>query len=98
YTAAMCWAACDRLARIAARLGLGDRQRYWNDHAAAIRERVLAESWSEELGCFTDTFGGRHLDASLLLLEEIGFIEADDPRFVATVEAIGRELRRGDGL
>src|SRR5690606_1655619 len=36
--------------------------------------------------------------ASLLLLEDIGFLPADDPRFVATVEAIGRDLRRGDGL
>jgi GH15 family glucan-1,4-alpha-glucosidase len=63
-----------------------------------IRERILAESWNGQLGHFTDTFGGENLDASLLLLEEIGFIEAQDPRFVATVEAIGRELRRGDGL
>src|SRR5690606_38634120 len=98
YTAAMCWAACDRLARIAERLELPDRHAYWCAKASAIRERVLVEAWSEELGHFTDTFGGRHLDASLLLLEDIGVLEADDPRFVATVGAIGRELRRGDGL
>ncbi|NLG60156.1 MAG: glycoside hydrolase family 15 protein [Gammaproteobacteria bacterium] len=98
YTAAMCWAACDRLARIAQRVALDDRQLYWRARADAIRERVLAEAWNEKLGHFTDTFGGRHLDASLLLLEDIGFIAADDPRFVATVEAIGLELRRGDGL
>ena len=98
YTAAMCWATCERLARIAERLGLDDRHRHWHDSADTIRKRVLAEAWSGELGHFTDTFGGHHLDASLLLLEDIGFIQADDPRFVATVEAIGRELRRGDGL
>ena len=98
YTAAMCWAACDRLARIAQRLGLGEREAHWRARARMIRERILAESWNGQLGHFTDTFGGENLDASLLLLEEIGFIEAQDPRFVATVEAIGRELRRGDGL
>src|SRR5690625_2890155 len=98
YTAAMCWAACDRLARIARRLDLPDRHDYWQAKASVIRNRVLAEAWNEELGHFTDTFGGRHLDASLLLMQDIGFLEADDPRFVATVEAIGRELRRGDGL
>ena len=98
YTAAMCWATCDRLARIARRLDLADRHDYWREKATGIRERVLVEAWNEELGHFTDTFGGHNLDASLLLLEDIGFIEAGDPRFVATVEAIGRDLRRGDGL
>ncbi|WP_407354136.1 glycoside hydrolase family 15 protein [Luteimonas sp. R10] len=98
YTSAMCWAACDRLGKIAAQLGLDDRDAYWRGRADAIRERVLAESWNAELNHFTDTFGGRRLDASLLLLSDIGFVEPDDPRFVATVEAIGRELKHGDGL
>ncbi|WP_411833703.1 glycoside hydrolase family 15 protein [Pseudoxanthomonas mexicana] len=98
YTAAMCWAACDRLAKIAARLQLDDRAARWRQRADGVRQRVLAESWNPERGHFTDAFGGHRLDASLLLLADIGFIDADDPRFVATVEAIGRELRRGDAL
>ncbi|MEZ0469303.1 glycoside hydrolase family 15 protein [Luteimonas salinilitoris] len=98
YTGAMCWAACDRLAKIAGHVGLQDRDAYWRGRADTIRERVLAESWNSELNHFTDTFGGRRLDASLLLLSDIGFVDADDPRFVATVEAIGRDLKRGDGL
>ncbi|WP_149195525.1 glycoside hydrolase family 15 protein [Luteimonas suaedae] len=98
YTGAMCWAACDRLAKIAAQLGLEDRNAYWRGRADTIRERVLTESWNSELNHFTDTFGGHRIDASLLLLSDIGFIDADDPRFVATVEAIGRDLKRGDGL
>jgi GH15 family glucan-1,4-alpha-glucosidase len=98
YSSVMCWAACDRLARIAARFGLHDRVTYWSDRAAAIHERVLREAWNEAHGHFADAFGGERLDASLLLLADLGFIAADDPRFIATVEAIGRELRRGDGL
>lgn len=98
YTSAMCWAACDRLAKIATRLGLEDRVLYWRERADRIHARVLAEAWSAELGHFTDTFNGHRLDASLLLLADIGFIAPDDPRFIATVEAIGRDLKHGDAL
>jgi GH15 family glucan-1,4-alpha-glucosidase len=98
YTSAMCWAACDRLAKIAARLGLDARMAYWRERADTIHARVLADSWSAERGHFTDTFNGYRLDASLLLLADIGFIAPDDPRFVATVEAIGRDLKHGDAL
>ncbi|KMM75893.1 glucoamylase [Xanthomonas sp. NCPPB 1128] len=98
YTSAMCWAACDRLAKIAARLGLDERVAHWRERADRIHARVLAEAWSAELGHFTDTFNGHRLDASLLLLADIGFIAPDDPRFIATVEAIGRDLKHGDAL
>jgi GH15 family glucan-1,4-alpha-glucosidase len=91
YSAVMCWAACDRLARIAARFGLDDRTGYWRARAETIRERILAEAWNAERGHFADAFGGDRLDASLLLLADLGFVEAHDPRFVATVEAIGRK-------
>jgi GH15 family glucan-1,4-alpha-glucosidase len=99
YSAVMCWAACDRLARIAARLGgLDERVGHWRLRADTIRERILAEAWNAERGHFADAFGGERLDASLLLLADLGFVEARDPRFVATVEAIGRDLKRGHGL
>ena len=98
YSAVMCWAACDRLAKIARQLGLEDRTAHWRKCADSIRERVLAEAWNEERGHFADAYGGERLDASLLLLADLGFIEARDPRFVATVEAIGRDLKRGNGL
>lgn len=98
YTAAMCWAACDRLSKIAERLALDDRSVYWRKRADTIRERVLAEAWSDEHGHFTDTLGGHRLDASLLLLADIGIVANDDPRFVHTVEAVGRVLKHGDAL
>jgi GH15 family glucan-1,4-alpha-glucosidase len=94
----MCWAACDRLSRIAGRFALADRVLYWRERADTIRARVLRDAWNEERGHFADAFGGERLDASLLLLADLGFVDASDPRFVATVEAIGRDLRRGDAL
>ena len=98
YTSVMCWAACDRLAKIATKLELTERASYWRDRADEIHARVIEKSWNETLGHFTDTFGGERLDASLLLLSDMGFVPPEDPRFVATVEAIGRDLKRGDAL
>jgi GH15 family glucan-1,4-alpha-glucosidase len=98
YSAAMCWAACDRLAHIATELGLDDRARFWHHEALALHARIEARAWNEKLGYFVDAYDGENLDASLLLLANIGFIEATDPRFIATVDAIGAALGRGDYL
>jgi GH15 family glucan-1,4-alpha-glucosidase len=96
HSAVMCWAGCDRLARIAPRFGLADRQAYWRTHADRLRATLLEKAWNQRLGTFTSTFGGDDVDASLLLLNELGFLAADDPRFAGTVAAIERRLRRGD--
>ena len=98
YTAAMCWAACDRLARIAGQLRLHERRDFWKERADIIRANTLARAWREHLGHFSASFESDYLDASLLLLADIGFVRADDPRYIATVEAIGAALRRGNGL
>jgi GH15 family glucan-1,4-alpha-glucosidase len=98
YSAAMCWAACDRLARIARKLELYDRATYWRDEADKLHAEILDRAWDAGRGHFVDAFGGEDLDASLLLLADIGFVEGTDPRFVATVDAIGVALKRGDYL
>jgi GH15 family glucan-1,4-alpha-glucosidase len=92
HSAMLCWAACDRVARIAARLGHGESAARWRKEATRIREGILREAWSERRQSFTGSFGVDDLDASVLLMHELGLIEADDPRFVATVDCIGREL------
>lgn len=98
YSAVMCWAACDRLARIATHLGLEARAAHWRGTADGMREVILREAWHAPGGYFADAFGAERLDASLLLLADLGFIDAADPRFVGTVDAIGRGLRQGDWL
>jgi GH15 family glucan-1,4-alpha-glucosidase len=97
YSAAMCWAACDRLARIAERLGLQARAESWRRSAAELRATILERAWNDEEGAFCGSLDGCDFDASVLLLHEVGIVAADDPRFVSTVEAIGRRLGR-DGL
>lgn len=96
FSSVMCWVACDRLAKIAQRLELPERERYWRERATTIHADICREAWNEEENSFVDTFGGKHLDATLLLLHELGFLSADDPRFESTVAAIERHLKHGD--
>jgi GH15 family glucan-1,4-alpha-glucosidase len=95
YSAAMCWAACNRLAAIAFHLGLPDRAAEWTAQADKIHTTVMEQAWSEKRRSFTAAFGHDDIDASILLLPEIGMIEPNDPRFVHTVAAVERELLRG---
>lgn len=96
FSSVMCWAGCDRLARIAAHLELADRAKYWRAHADRMHAVISKRSWNEKLKAFAGTMDGDTLDASLLRLHEVGFLTADDPRFASTVKAIEKELKHGD--
>ena len=78
-SSAMCWAGCDRLAKVAAHLNLPDRARYWRQHAQQIHAVIIDRAWNEANNSFVDTFEGNDVDASLLLLAEVGFVKRDDP-------------------
>ena len=84
--------------RVAAHLRFSGRAEYWQDHADRMHKEISAQAWNKKLNSFVDCFGGEDLDASLLLLQHMGFVEATDPRFVGTVEAIEKYLKRGDFL
>ncbi|PRD44490.1 glucoamylase [Phyllobacterium phragmitis] len=98
HSSVMCWAACDRLSRIAAKLGLENRAAHWRQIANTIREETLVSSWNAEKGFFASAFDGEDLDAGLLLMPEIGILEASDPRFLATLDAVEKHLRFGNHL
>ncbi|MFO1352704.1 MAG: glycoside hydrolase family 15 protein [Gammaproteobacteria bacterium] len=94
----MCWAACDRLAKIAVHLGLAPRAQLWRERASLIHGAITERAWNSDLNAFADSLGGASLDASLLLMAEVGFLEPRDPRFVATVTALETALRRGKNM
>ena len=98
FSSIMCWAACDRLGKIAQRLGIAERADYWNSAAQRLHADICTRAWDEERQTFTDAFGFPELDASLLMIPSLGFLPADDPRFLGTLKAIEQELRRGDHL
>nr|MDP8995042.1 glycoside hydrolase family 15 protein [Pseudomonadota bacterium] len=98
YSAVMSWAACDRLGNIAETLGLKERASFWRARAAEIRETITRRAWRQEEQRFAATFDGGDIDASLLQLIDMRFLERDDPRFLATFNAVERELRRGEHM
>jgi GH15 family glucan-1,4-alpha-glucosidase len=98
FSALMCWGAVDRLARIARRLGEREDEQRWRQAAETIREAILTRAWNERLNSFAATFDGDDIDASLLLMHELGFLAPDDPRFIGTLEAVERRLKRGHHL
>ena len=97
YSKAMSWVALDRGVKIARLL---DRDFYvdeWSTLADKIKHDIMTNGWDEEAGAFVQYYGSKHLDASNLLLEDIGFINADDPKYVSTVLKTKEELSR-DGF
>jgi GH15 family glucan-1,4-alpha-glucosidase len=91
----MNWAACDRLAKIAETFALADRATLWHARAELIRDKILTKAWSESRRAFVESFGGHELDASVLLMAEVGMIDPMDPRFVATVDTLEATLCDG---
>lgn len=98
YSAAMCWAACDRIGNAAQALGLTDRAAFWGDRAAQIRGRIEQTAWRPDTQRMSATFAGDDLDASVLQLLDLRFLAPDDPRFVSTLAAIESGLRRGSHM
>jgi GH15 family glucan-1,4-alpha-glucosidase len=97
FSSLMCWAAADRMANVAARC-CRDQEADLRSAASRIREEILAKAWSAEAGSFAATYGGRDLDAALLQAASLRLLASDDPRLLKTVEAVRRELSRGDWL
>ena len=99
FSSVMCWVACDRLAKIARRARhRGPRRRTGAATANDLRTTILERAFDTAQNSFVSTLGGSDLDASLLLLQEVGFVSATDPRFLGTVAAVERVLRRGNHL
>ncbi len=96
FSSIMCWAGCDRLARIASHLGILERATYWKAQADHMHEVICNRCWSPAMNSFVATMDGDTLDASLLRMYDVGFLPAEDRRFIGTVSAIERDLRRGD--
>ncbi len=97
FSAVMCWAACDRLARIATRLGIADRAAEWGANAARIARFIDEHCWNAEREELRQHRGrDRRSTRACCSSSSSATCAADDPRFVGTVDAIGAELKRGD--
>ncbi|WP_049720949.1 glycoside hydrolase family 15 protein [Gilvimarinus polysaccharolyticus] len=92
FSSMMCWAAADRLAKIARKLELPQRFDYWQQAADEIRAAIEEYGFNQQLNAYTATWGGETMDASLLLACELGYINGEDTRFTGTIAEIEKRL------
>ncbi|HRA48428.1 MAG TPA: glycoside hydrolase family 15 protein [Thermomicrobiales bacterium] len=92
HSKVMAWVAFDRGIKMNESFGFKGPTDEWRKARDTIRDRIMHDGWNESKGCFTQYFGGDELDANLLQMVIMGFLPANDPRMIATVAAIEKEL------
>ncbi|MBN1987080.1 MAG: glycoside hydrolase family 15 protein [Prolixibacteraceae bacterium] len=94
FSKLLCWVAVDRGIKVAELIKRHDYIKKWTRLKNTIREDILKKAWNEEKQAFTQTYGNTDLDASTLLMESYGFIDANDEKYISTVKATQKELSR----
>ena len=94
----MCWVAVDRAISLAGILQSAERVPRWAEARDAIAASIRTEGWSGAANAYTQAYGSDDLDASALMLSIVGFLPADDPAMIATIEAIEDRLTDPRGL
>ncbi len=97
FSKLLCWVAIDRAIKIGEVLRMGINDTKWKSLRSEIYQDIYENGWNEEVQAYTQFYGSSDLDASTLLMEQYGFIDAKDPRYVSTVRATEKELCK-DGL
>ncbi|HEA29232.1 MAG TPA: glycoside hydrolase family 15 protein [Leeuwenhoekiella sp.] len=97
FSKLLCWVAVDRAIKIAQVLTRTRDLEEWKTLREKIYNDIYENAWNDEIGAYTQSYGSKAMDASTLLMQQYGFIEPKDPRFISTVQATERELCQ-DGL
>ncbi len=97
FSKVLSWVAIDRAIKVAKIFRKNRKIEKWSILEEEIRQDIHENAWNHEVKAFVQAYGSKHLDASVLLMESYGFIEAKDPKFVSTVKAVEEHLSN-DGL
>ena len=97
FSKVLCWVAIDRAIKVAKIVGKEDAVKKWNPIKIAIKKDIETNAWNEKVRAYTQSYGSDYLDASVLLIEQYGFVDANEDRFISTVNVIEKELAY-DGL
>ncbi|MEU6346304.1 glycoside hydrolase family 15 protein [Streptomyces sp. NPDC046977] len=92
YSRVMCWVAIERAIRMANHRGLPADHTRWCKARDTIYRRIMREGWSEERRAFTQSEGEDVLDASVLMMPLAKFISPTDPKWLSTLDALGKDL------
>jgi GH15 family glucan-1,4-alpha-glucosidase len=88
FSKVLCWTAVDRAIKVAEMLNKQHKIEKWKPLEAQIRKDIMDKAWNEKKQAFTQSYGSEHMDASVLLMESYGFIDAKNPKYVSTVWAV----------
>jgi len=97
FSKVLCWVAVDKAIKVAKIFGKDRKIQRWMTLEQEIKNDIMDNAWNEKVQAFTQSYGSDDLDAAVLLMENYGFIEAKNPKYMNTVKAIERELSN-DGL
>jgi GH15 family glucan-1,4-alpha-glucosidase len=98
HSKVMAWVAVDRTVKLIESGEVDGPLERWRDLRDEIHRDVCEKGYDKERNTFTQSYGSRELDASLLLIPQVGFLPPDDKRVIGTIEAIQRELSTDDGF
>jgi alpha,alpha-trehalase len=94
FSKLLCWVAIDRAIKVAQQIRRNEYADKWEKLRETIAKDIMNKGWSDNVQAFTQAYGSDDLDASTLLMEAFGLIDAKDPRYISTVQATQRELSR----
>jgi GH15 family glucan-1,4-alpha-glucosidase len=97
FSKVLCWVAMDRAIKVAQIFNKDKKISKWTVLRDEIKQDILHHGWNDQKKSFTQSYNSKDLDASILLMEPYGFIEANDPMYISSVHAIEEELSN-DGL
>ncbi|MFD8387077.1 glycoside hydrolase family 15 protein [Streptomyces sp. NPDC059679] len=98
HSKVMAWVAVDRTVKLIESGDVDGPLERWRELRDEIHRDVCEKGYDPERNTFTQSYGSRELDASLLLIPQMGFLPPDDKRVIGTIEAIQRELSTTDGF
>lgn len=94
FSKVLCWVAVDRAIKIARLINMKEYVNDWHELRDEIKNEILEKAWNDEVGAFTQSYESSDLDASTLLMEPYGFIDAKDPKYISTVKETRKQLSR----
>jgi GH15 family glucan-1,4-alpha-glucosidase len=97
FSKLLSWVAMDRATKIAGYFGMNDYVKVWSNIRDQVKKDIHKKGWDADSNAFVQAYGENHLDAANLLMEQYGFIQADDPKFINTVKMTEKKLSK-DGL
>lgn len=98
HSKVMAWVAVDRTIKLVESGEVEGPLERWYQLRDDIHRDVCERGYDKERNTFTQSYGSKELDASLLLIPQMGFLPPDDKRVIGTIEAIQRELSTEDGF